>query len=127
MSDEKIAAERVSLMQYYLSWLRRQANFTGRFVYRNNACNGNFDARAADAGVERLVRAAGWEVMELFPFSTCRGVALMRDGLHFDRHFSALPPSDRPNLGELNIQGVQSFLNVLCNPVLFPSTTPNMS
>ena len=97
----------------------KQYNYSGQFIYRNNVCNAEFHALEADERVEMEVRQTSYTILNAYSFSICRGVDLFRDKIHFDYDFALAPPEEKPSLGELSIQIIQSLLNGICNPLLF--------
>jgi hypothetical protein len=62
------------------------------------------------------------KILDVYNFSICRGVELMKDRIHYDLCLMSHAPTERPSLGELNAQVIQSLLNGICNPVLFSGT-----
>ena len=77
--------------------------------------------------VEARFRAAGYEVLDTYPLSVGRGVELLHvDGFHFDRdQKNPNRWSSKLHIGELSVQVLMTFLNIVCNPELQDSGSRN--
>jgi hypothetical protein len=104
-----------------LHFLYHQLGYQGEFIYRTNPCNADYNARAGDVGVVWEVRQAGYPVIDIYNMSICRGGEFYYDSIHFNLPFLSSPNGERPSLGELTSQVVQSVLNGICNPLVLDS------